>query len=81
MHEKVQILSNFIAENSMKVFGKYKKRKTIVRIVIIRRAHRGIMLSAKMPKKNDFTKARNAFLKYKNDFNRQNFIRTRTKYS
>ena len=49
LHENVQILSNYIAENSMKVLDNCNKLKTIVRNSLIRRAHRGIMLSTKMP--------------------------------
>ena len=79
INEKVDILSSFLAENSTKVFGKSvntgnsrKRSKS--------KTSPWFDVDCRTAKK-DFAKARNLYMKQKDDINRQNFVKQRTKYN
>ena len=79
INEKVELFSTFLAKNSTKVFGKvmHKKNNDTKNGKI--KTSQWFDAECKTAKK-EFKKARNFYLKHKNDSNSHNFVRCGTKY-
>ena len=80
INEKVTAFSSLLAETSVNVFG--KTIKTRPSSMPTRKKTKFAWFNEECENaRKDFAKARNVFLKTKNGANRQDFVRTRTKYN